>query len=352
LSVQLEIGLGHASDVERRLRLRAFLIHARSRRTPASIGFPETGHRRVPGLRREEVAEAANVSTEWYRLFESGRPITVSSRLLARLSRVFGLDAFDEAMLFRLALPELYRAEIVASVEPPRTMSSLTAPLAPFSDIEAARRSLSAERERFLIHASPLEDPQPDDRATILRPRILNSWKRSQDLLVEPGRSIALSHIGDDVDERAQQRLLQAAEPIVEHLANMLSGIGYATVLTDSTGTILDLRCEVDLRRRLLRIGFESGTDWCEKSAGTNAIGTALRDDRALQLMSAEHYCEGWQDLTCTAAPIHDPETGTAIGVLDITGDYRLVRPQLVGTIVQYALEIEERLATLSRPLV
>jgi len=38
--------------------------------------------------------------------------------------------------------------------------------------------------------------------------------------------------------------------------------------------------------------------------------------------------------------------------VLDITGDYRLVRPQLVGTIVQYALEIEERLATLSQPLV
>lgn len=34
------------------------------------------------------------------------------------------------------------------------------------------------------------------------------------------------------------------------------------------------------------------------------------------------------------------------VGVLDITGDYRLVRPQLLGTIVQYALEIEERLAT------
>jgi hypothetical protein len=348
MSEQPDGGLGQAADAERRLRLRSFLMHARSRRTPASIGFPATGHRRVPGLRREEVAEAADVSTEWYRVFESGRPITVSPRLLARLSRVLALDAFDEAMLFRLALPELYRAEIVASVEPPRAMFSLTAPLAPFSDVEAARRFLSAERERFLICASPAKAPTPEDRETILRPRILNSWKRSHELLVEPSRSVALSRVDDDVDERACERLLRAAEPIVEHLANMLSGIGYATVLTDGNGTILDLRCDVDLRRRLNRIGFETGTDWREAGVGTNAIGTALRDDRPLQLMSAEHYCEGWQDLTCTAAPIHDPATGTAIGVLDITGDYRLVRPQLLGTIVQYALEIEERLATLS----
>jgi transcriptional regulator of acetoin/glycerol metabolism len=117
-------------------------------------------------------------------------------------------------------------------------------------------------------------------------------------------------------------------------------------VLTDGTGTILDLRCNSDLRRKLERIAFECGVVWSEASAGTNAIGTALTDDRPLQLMAAEHYCDGWQDLTCTAAPIHDPETGEIIGVLDITGDYRLVRPQLLGTIVQYALEIEERLAT------
>ena len=71
-------GLDSVVDTERRLRLRAFLVHARSRRSPGSVGLPETGRRRVPGLRREEVAEAAGVSTDWYRLFESGRPITVS----------------------------------------------------------------------------------------------------------------------------------------------------------------------------------------------------------------------------------------------------------------------------------
>src|SRR5580704_12426003 len=166
-------GLEPAADLERRLRLRAFLVHARSRHTPASLGLPETTRRRVPGLRREEVAEAAGVSTDWYRLFESGRPITVSARFLANLSRVLALDAFDEATLFQLAIPELYRAEIVASMVPPPKLSSLTAPLAPYSDVEQARRFFDAERERFLINAPFLPEPPPDDVATILRPRIL-----------------------------------------------------------------------------------------------------------------------------------------------------------------------------------
>ncbi len=337
-------GLVSASDVERRRRLRAFLVHARSRRSPASVGLPETGRRRVPGLRREEVAEAAGISTDWYRLFESGRPITVSAALLARLSRVLGLDAFDEAMLFRLAYADLYRAENVATVVPPPTLSALTAPLAPFSDVEDARRFFSHERERFLVHA-PAADERGPDEAVILRPRILNSWKRSVELAVEPGRKIAVPRILGDADERARDRLLRAAAPIARHLADTLSDVGYATVITDQHGTILDLHGDPAVRRRLDRVGFETGSDWSEESAGTNAIGTALRDERPLQLMSAEHYCDGWQELTCTAAPIRDPQTGDVLGVLDITGNYRLVHPQLVGTIVQYALAVEECLA-------
>lgn len=337
-----------STDLERRLRLRAFLIQARSRLSPARVGLPETARRRVPGLRREEVAELADVSAEWYRLFESGRPITISSRLVGRLSKALALDAFEEALLFRLALPELYQAELVASVEPPSTMSTLAAPVTRFADVEEARRVLSAQRERFLTSASDEEASPDPETATILRPRILASWKRSVGLAVESTRSEALwsgAAIEAVVQPPMHEHLLDVASTVVAHLANTLSDIGYATVLTDRSGTILDIHSDRDLRRRLDRIGFGPGANWSERSAGTNAIGTALRDGRPLQLMSAEHYCDGWQDLTCTAAPIRDTETGETIGVLDITGDYRLVRPQLVGAVVQYALEIEERLA-------
>lgn len=277
-------------------------------------------------------------------MFESGRPITVSPHVLERLGLALGLDAFDQEQLFRLALPELYRAQIVTTVEPSPAMESLVAPLRSFSDVEAVRRTLSIARERFLTTA-----PREDD-ANVLRPRILKSWQRSHGLHVDATRVEALRSVDGNADfaltEPGQERLLRIASSILSHLADTLSSTGYAVVLTDATGIILDLRCNADLRRKFERIAFECGAVWNEASAGTNAIGTALTDDRPLQLMAAEHYCDGWQDLTCTAAPIHDPETGEIVGVLDITGDYRLVRPQLLGTIVQYALEIEERLAT------
>jgi transcriptional regulator with XRE-family HTH domain len=314
---------------------------------PANVGLPETGHRRVPGLRREEVAELVGISPEWYRLFESGRPITVSSHVLEQLARALRLDAFDEAILFRLALPELYRAELVTLAEPPPTMSSLVTPLGSLSDVEAVRRTLSVARERYLTRASA-DDGAPQAIAT-LRPRILTSWKRSHDLHVEASRAtverVVAGTADFDVTLPIQERLLRVASPILTHLADTFSETGYAIVLTDGVGTILDIRASSALRQKLEGIAFTTGASWNEASAGTNAIGTALTDNRPLQLMAAEHYCDGWQDLTCTAAPIHDSATGGVVGTLDITGDYRLVRPQLVGTIVQYALEIEERLA-------
>ena len=47
----------------------------RSRVDPADLGLPQTGRRRVPGLRRAEVAELVGVTVDWYRAFESGRPV-------------------------------------------------------------------------------------------------------------------------------------------------------------------------------------------------------------------------------------------------------------------------------------
>jgi transcriptional regulator with XRE-family HTH domain len=338
-----------ATDLERRLRLRAFLTHARSQLAPAAVGLPDTSRRRVPGLRREEVAELAGISAEWYRLFESGRAITVSPQLVERLAHSLGLDAFAESILFRLALPELYRAELIASVEPPPTMSPLIVPVRSLDEVEDVRRTLIVQREHFLAGSSS-DDEMPLARPPkMLRPRILNSWKRSQVLHVDASRAEAPRAAGGGADDAAlpmRERLLRESSSIMAHLENTLAAIGYAVVLADEAGTIIDIRCDRGVRQKLERVAFERGTDWSEAGAGTNAIGTALSDDRPLQLMAAEHFCDGWQDLTCTAAPIHDPHSGEVVGILDITGDYRLVRPQLLGTIVQYALEIEERLAT------
>ncbi len=85
-------------DKNQRHELGAFL-RARREALPA----PSTGRRRTPGLRREEVASAANVSTTWYIWAEQGRDISLSPQALTRLARALTLTPAERAYLFALA---------------------------------------------------------------------------------------------------------------------------------------------------------------------------------------------------------------------------------------------------------
>ena len=103
-------GTPMTADQERRYELRFFLMTCRSRLRPGDVGLPRTARRRVPGLRRDEVAELVGVSVDWYRWFESGRRVRVSPQLIARIAFVLQLSAYDELTMYRLALPEIYQA--------------------------------------------------------------------------------------------------------------------------------------------------------------------------------------------------------------------------------------------------
>jgi transcriptional regulator with XRE-family HTH domain len=95
----------------RRLELRDFLKRSRGRLRPSDVGVRSYGRRRVPGLRREEVAELVGVSQGWYELFELGssdRGFSVG--FVQRVADALRLDAAERATLFRLALPEVAEA--------------------------------------------------------------------------------------------------------------------------------------------------------------------------------------------------------------------------------------------------
>jgi hypothetical protein len=98
-------------DSERRRELRSFLINCRSRLAPAELGLPRTARRRVVGLRRGEVAELIGVTVDWYRHFESGRPVRVSPQFVSRLAKALRLPPTQEMTLFRLSFLEMYHLE-------------------------------------------------------------------------------------------------------------------------------------------------------------------------------------------------------------------------------------------------
>jgi transcriptional regulator with XRE-family HTH domain len=90
--------------VDNRKDLREFLASRRARITPQQAGLPlYGGHRRVPGLRREEVALLAGVSVEYYTRLERGNASGVSDRVLDGLVRALQLDEAERAHLFDLA---------------------------------------------------------------------------------------------------------------------------------------------------------------------------------------------------------------------------------------------------------
>ena len=89
--------------MDNRAEVREFLISRRAKITPQQAGTPDIGARRVPGLRRGEVAALAGVSVEYYSKLERGAIAGVSASVLDAIARALQLDDAERAHLFHLA---------------------------------------------------------------------------------------------------------------------------------------------------------------------------------------------------------------------------------------------------------
>lgn len=87
----------------RRRELANFLRSRREMLSPEAIGLPRTSRRRVRGLRREEVAEAAGISTAWYTWIEQARDLNLSLATLDSIGDALHLKPQERAHLFQLA---------------------------------------------------------------------------------------------------------------------------------------------------------------------------------------------------------------------------------------------------------
>ncbi|WP_027059833.1 helix-turn-helix transcriptional regulator [Mesorhizobium loti] len=109
--------------------LAAFLKDRRTRLDPASFGF--SGRRRTPGLRREEVAQRANISPTWYTWLEQGRGGAPSADVLNRIAKGLLLTEAEREHLFMLGLgrpPEVrYRGDEGVSPRLQRLIDTLDA---------------------------------------------------------------------------------------------------------------------------------------------------------------------------------------------------------------------------------
>jgi transcriptional regulator with XRE-family HTH domain len=103
------------SDEERILELRRFLKSRRARLTPAEVGLPLTGRRRVHGLRREEVASLAGIGVSWYTALENGEDRNFSEATVLAVADALRLNESEREYLVSLVC----RPVRTERVEPP-----------------------------------------------------------------------------------------------------------------------------------------------------------------------------------------------------------------------------------------
>ncbi|MFI7408837.1 helix-turn-helix domain-containing protein [Streptomyces sp. NPDC049627] len=113
---------GPAADtgagLDRRAELSEFLRTRRARLKPEDVGLPDFGrHRRVPGLRREELAQLAGVSVAYYTRLEQGNGRNVSAEVLDAIARALRLTDAEHAHLTHLAKPKQHKKKQAARTE-------------------------------------------------------------------------------------------------------------------------------------------------------------------------------------------------------------------------------------------
>lgn len=92
-------------EKQRRQELADFLRSRRAKISPRTVGLPESPRKRTPGLRREDVAELADLSLSWYSWLEQARNINVSDESLNAIADALQLNEDERIHLFRLAKP-------------------------------------------------------------------------------------------------------------------------------------------------------------------------------------------------------------------------------------------------------
>jgi hypothetical protein len=185
--------------------------------------------------------------------------------------------------------------------------------------------------------------PAPAD----MRRVIVDSWRRCADAGGDADRGLAPLAMGlAEVQDRWARSPLSAAEPVLRDLLDDVRAEGEQVVLVcDADGTLLWLDGDERIVDAAMEVHLQRGSRWSEVAAGTNAMGTALALDHALQVFSAEHFATPVHGWTCSAAPLHDPRTGALLGVLDLSGPLETAHPHSLALVRAAARMVEGVLA-------
>ncbi|MGN8027951.1 helix-turn-helix transcriptional regulator [Microbacterium sp. 22242] len=185
---------------ENQNRLGAYLRARRELVTPARIGLPAGENRRVPGLRREEVAMLAGISADYYLRLERGRDANPSVQVLDALARVLLLDDIERDYLLGLGSARPPRARKGKPERIPERLHQLLASLDIPAFVEGRAFDVLASNDRAVAFSPRLRPGENRLRSLLLDPEeqaFHQNWEESVKGMIAAFRT----SIGDDVDD-------------------------------------------------------------------------------------------------------------------------------------------------------
>lgn len=211
----------------------------------------------------------------------------------------------------------------------------------------STRRDVSPETSRLIIeraHEELVVGNLGDARLRDIRPLVRDSWRRSLAHLAGPEDAPPLELSDDELEAYRSAHPLAGAMAMIRALLAPDADSGVVVAVGDAAGRLLWVEGDRTVRTLTGDMGFIAGANWSESVVGTSAPGTALALDRSVQIHGAEHFNRLVQPWSCTAAPLHDPETHKLVGVIDVTGGPDAATPQAQLLVDATARAIESEL--------
>lgn len=200
----------------------------------------------------------------------------------------------------------------------------MPSPWSPQRESESSRLIIERAHDEFV------RGNDGDLRLAEVRGMVRESWRRSIESLVGVE---ALPPVALTADELRAQRRQHPLSAVIDMIRALLvpgdpADSGVVVGVGDAAGRLLWVEGDRRVQSLTGGMGFVPGASWSEDAVGTSAPGTALRLDQSVQIRGAEHFNRLVQPWSCTAAPVHDPETRRILGVIDVTGGEQAVTPQ------------------------
>jgi transcriptional regulator of acetoin/glycerol metabolism len=175
----------------------------------------------------------------------------------------------------------------------------------------------------------------------LLRPEIASSWRRCIMNGIDPGQRPA----GTVEAVNPEAIITRASRMVMKQRSELLQDTPVGLLVADRNATVVSHWFGQDRLAGMLRdSGSEEGNVLEESVVGTNGVGTALEEQKIVQIAGAEHFTDAFRGFSCVGIPLRHPISRRMLGVLNMTCRLEDANPLLLPFALETAHEIERQL--------